>query len=890
MNDKIMELLESLIVSDELDKCTLDYLSKKLKISKNDLSIYLIDLYDSDQLIYVYENKKIYLSKHYFEKKYNREFRKEYPSLHAFEKFLLDEKLENFDKLIGNKDSLSGIVDKIKATVSYPEQGLPLLLQGPTGTGKTFMAKLAYEYCIDTGLIESNKQFVQVNCSEYTHNPELLTANLFGYKKGAFTGADSDNLGLLHFADGGVLFLDEVHGLKAECQEKLFLYMDQGIYHLLGDNDKWYESKCRIIFATTENPKKVLLKTLQRRIPVMLEIPSLAERGLNEKMALIHYLYKKEEQRIEGEIRISSNVYQVLLETSFVGNIGELANVIQSSCVNALYEQPPGFLDIQVYHLPEEIMARVNPTILLGSTQQMMHLDALVPKMKNEKIICLYDNLISLLDHSQNFEEDARRLIEEYTEDILFSKKYKGSNYALDIITRVMDMVTDRYGFRVSRNELVSIANFVSEYHKNAHIIVGWKEKYQDQVSRLIQYVESNFSKEYRIAKEAFDFFKYNLNESLDEMALIIITVSLRKYINHNLKSKTLSIILAHGFSTASSIAESVNKLLDTYIFDAIDMPLNVDSSSIANKLSSYLDEIGQIDQLYLLVDMGSLENIYRGLELKGTNVALINNVSTKLALQIGDGIKQNKDMEDIFDEIEKAEPYNIQLEINKIKEPVILCSCASGTGTAMKLQKIISDSLPPEKNIKVQTYDYATLLEKKLNDSIFLDKEIVCVIGTLDPNLTGVKYIGIEDLIIETGNENLREYFKNYFDEKEMEIFEKNILKNFSLTNVMNSLTILNPTKLLEQVSKAIDELQVDLNMIFKNNTCFGLYVHICCLIERLLTNQQVMQLNNQNFAKEHSDFILSVKKVMKEVERFYNVDIPIEEIEYIYDYVKNN
>ena len=80
------------------------------------------------------------------------------------------------------------------------------------------------------------KNFVQVNCSEYANNPELLTANLFGYKKGAFTGADSDNLGLLHFADGGVLFLDEVHCLNAECQEKLFLYMDQGIYHLVGDN------------------------------------------------------------------------------------------------------------------------------------------------------------------------------------------------------------------------------------------------------------------------------------------------------------------------------------------------------------------------------------------------------------------------------------------------------------------------------------------------------------------------------------------------------------------------------------------------------------------------------------------------------------------------------
>lgn len=83
-----------------------------------------------------------------------------------------------------------------------------------------------------------------------------MTANLFGHIKGAFTGAEKDNEGLLALADKGVLFLDEVHELKAECQEKLFLFMDQGIYHRVGDNDKWYKSDVRIIFATTEQPGK----------------------------------------------------------------------------------------------------------------------------------------------------------------------------------------------------------------------------------------------------------------------------------------------------------------------------------------------------------------------------------------------------------------------------------------------------------------------------------------------------------------------------------------------------------------------------------------------------------------------------------------------------------
>ena len=77
------------------------------------------------------------------------------------------------------------------------------------------IANLCYEYAKHHHIIKENAKFLSVNCSEYANNPELLTANLFGYVKGAYTGAEENQDGLIALADGGILFLDEVHCLKA---------------------------------------------------------------------------------------------------------------------------------------------------------------------------------------------------------------------------------------------------------------------------------------------------------------------------------------------------------------------------------------------------------------------------------------------------------------------------------------------------------------------------------------------------------------------------------------------------------------------------------------------------------------------------------------------------
>ncbi|MBA1393334.1 AAA family ATPase, partial [Lactobacillus sp. XV13L] len=137
--------------------------------------------------------------------------------------FWLPTKERAFEDVIGVNESLAPIVEQCKAAVNYPPDGLPVIIRGNSGVGKSMLAKKIYQYALLQGIIKQDAPFVTLNCADYANNPELLSSVLFGYVKGAFTGATNDKTGLLDAANGGYLFLDEVHNLSQENQEKLFL-------------------------------------------------------------------------------------------------------------------------------------------------------------------------------------------------------------------------------------------------------------------------------------------------------------------------------------------------------------------------------------------------------------------------------------------------------------------------------------------------------------------------------------------------------------------------------------------------------------------------------------------------------------------------------------------
>ena len=119
---------------------------------------------------------------------------------------------------------------------------------------------------MNEGVIKKQK-FTTFNCADYAHNPQLLMSHLFGYAKGAFTGATEDHDGLIQEADGGMLFLDEVHRLPPEGQEMIFYFMDHGTYNRLGETAKARHADVRLVCANDGRPGKFFASDVCQKNP-----------------------------------------------------------------------------------------------------------------------------------------------------------------------------------------------------------------------------------------------------------------------------------------------------------------------------------------------------------------------------------------------------------------------------------------------------------------------------------------------------------------------------------------------------------------------------------------------------------------------------------------------
>ncbi|NOV80407.1 transcriptional regulator with AAA-type ATPase domain [Clostridium saccharobutylicum] len=266
-----------------------------------------------------------------------------------------------FNSLIGFNSSLKNQIEQAKAALLYPPNGLHTLIIGGTGVGKSLFANMMYKYYKNIKKLPEDPPFIIFNCADYSNNPQLLLSHIFGHVKGAFTGAEKEKDGIVEKADGGILFLDEIHRLPPEGQEMVFYFMDTGSYNKLGETDRHRKASVLLIGATTEDPNSTLLNTFIRRIPITITMPPFDQRPINEKLELVQYLLSKEAQRVNKTIKISSEAIKALIGSTTYGNVGQLKSNIQLVCAKGFFDciNTNKDIDISLGILPTNIKSGI---------------------------------------------------------------------------------------------------------------------------------------------------------------------------------------------------------------------------------------------------------------------------------------------------------------------------------------------------------------------------------------------------------------------------------------------------------------------------------------------------------------------------------------------------
>jgi DNA-binding NtrC family response regulator len=201
---------------------------------------------------------------------------------------------------------------------------------GESGTGKELVAQTLHE----VGK-RSDKPFIAINCGAMPSN--LIEAELFGYERGSFTGANRMHKGCFERASGGVLFLDEITEMAPELQVKLLRVLESGVFYRVG-GDQEIRVKVRVIAATNRDPETAvaqgkLREDLLYRLAVFpIEIPPLRERGEDIELLAQHFLDLLN-QAEDTDKKFSVKALTALRSYLWPGNVRELKNIVQRSFI-----------------------------------------------------------------------------------------------------------------------------------------------------------------------------------------------------------------------------------------------------------------------------------------------------------------------------------------------------------------------------------------------------------------------------------------------------------------------------------------------------------------------------------------------------------------------------
>ncbi|MGG7176975.1 sigma 54-interacting transcriptional regulator [Clostridium paraputrificum] len=821
----------------------------------------------------------------------------------------------SLDKMVGASQSLQVPIQQAKAAMLYPPRGLHTLILGETGVGKSMFAELMYLFAKESKVIEKDAPFIRFNCADYADNPQLVMAQIFGVKKGAYTGADTNKDGLLKKADGGIIFLDEIHRLSPQGQEMLFTYIDKGYFRPLGETDNPIHVEAQIVAATTEDPQSFMLKTFTRRIPMSITLPSLKERSIQERYYLLEQFIKAESVRLSKSIYFNKNALISYLLYDCPNNIGQLKSDIQLACAKAFLNYKANGRDFILIE-QSDLHQRVKKG-LMKLQDYRLEIDELLANMGDVLRFSYKDN-----DNIFNMVKEEEEYIHgEYFYDIIESKleelKKKGLEEKeindilnIDIESYFKKYIRDLPGqFRkeeISKIVDVSIVDMVEEIlalaakrlnrQYDEKVYFGLALHLQGSLERIKQgnkiyhpklnFIRVQYADEFLVAMEATKKIDstFGIQVPLDEIGYLTMFIAARPYeIDEKKDGKVAVVVIMHGHSTATSMVEVANTLIGEDYTIALDMPLSMKAEKMYEIVKNKVLEINSGKGVLFLVDMGSLTNFGDMIkEETGIPVKTIDMTSTLLVIEAGRKALNGRSLNEIYKSCLDISRYGIQgIKVPKeTKGDMIITACFTGEGSAEKLRQILNQRLVNSEKVKIvplNILDKSDFSEKV--ESLRNDYNILGVVGTVTLNVEGIPFIPAPDILAGDGIEKLDEWINEEGDFRKIS------------KSIDSQLTDIDGIALVNLVREAIKDIEERLEIKVSHEVKVGIVIHLCFLIEKTISGGKGRNFEKLNeYRNKHSKEFILVKQSLRKLEMNYNINIGEDELAFIVRMVTEN
>lgn len=773
-----------------------------------------------------------------------------------------------FARLIGADRSLRRQVEQAKAAILYPPDGLHTLIVGQTGVGKTLFAHMMFEYGKVMHRFAEEAPFVTFNCADYYNNPQLLISHIFGYVKGAFTGAEQSKAGLVEEADGGVLFLDEIHRLPPEGQEMIFYFMDTGTFNRLGETQRSRRAKVLIIGATTEDPDSALTKTFVRRIPNIMKIPPLAERSTDEKLDIIKLMFQDEAQRVKKPIRVGVETIKALVGSIGSGNAGQLKSNIKLLCAQAFLngiDSPEG-IEVDFKMLPQQIRSGL---LTLSANRQA--LTEVTKALGSDSCIIVPPGPdFPLTDGVSGAEFNLYQVVEAKVELL------KGEGISSDLIKQILaadvnvyvrnlynkkasvNMTTRERLLKIVDASLVDFAEQVAlyvqkrmnaSYHDrflyafSLHLSAFLKRvKSKDAAHKELEGTVPQDSLCLEVATEIGSLIEKHYRIEVPRVEIEYIALLLESSQEDDRDDRVVLVVATHGQSTATSMVEVAQRLFGTTDVSvlAVDMPLEVRPQAVLDKMAAMLQSVPCLKGVLILADMGSLCNLGPSLEKRlDVPVRTIDMVSTPLILEaMRKAELAGMDLDGLYDSLASFHGYEARdvtqdTELEKVTDDgrVVVTICSTGQGTALKLKSLVEEILcgagQPLPVIPVGIVK----LEEHLRE-IAEGHRIVAAVGVKKPAMR-IPFISLEAIIDGEGEAALLELVTGSRSASPHRQGSR-VVQSLCSESLCKFLTYLNPEKVMPLLMEFDERLEAGRREPLANPLRIRLLVHCGCALER--------------------------------------------------------